>query len=186
MFGMTAYRRWRVAGGTYFFTQVVEDRRPILTEEIARTALRSAFVTIRRKRPFRVDAIVLLPDHLHTVWTMPEGDCDYATRWRLVKKSFTRQYLAAGGQDAPRSPSRREKSERAVWQRRYFEHTCRDEADLKRCVDYVHVNPLKHGLVERVADWPWSSFHRYVRLGEYTPDWGSANVWYGDEFKHFE
>jgi putative transposase len=85
-----------------------------------------------------------------------------------------------------RSPSRIAKGERGVWQRRYFEHTCRDDADLKRCVDYVHVNPINHGLVNRVIDWPWSSFHRYVRLGEYEPGWGNANVWYGDEWKDFE
>jgi putative transposase len=79
-----------------------------------------------------------------------------------------------------------EKRERSVWQRRFFEHTVRDERDLRRCVDYVHVNPLKHGLVDRVPDWPWSSFHRYVRLGEYSSDWGSSNDWYGDEFANYE
>jgi REP-associated tyrosine transposase len=183
---MTNYRRWRVAGGTYFFTVVTLDRRRILVDDVARRALREAFRIVRSRRPFRIDGIVLLPDHLHAIWTLPNGDCDYATRWQLIKRRFTKSYLDAGGSEAKPSASRASKGERSVWQRRYFEHTCRDEIDLKRCADYLHVNPLKHGLVSRVLDWPWSSFHRYVRLGEYEPDWGNANVWYGDEWKRFE
>ncbi len=93
---------------------------------------------------------------------------------------------AKGGSEASQSLSREVKGEQRIWQRRFFEHTCRDGLDLKRCIDYVHVNPLKHGLVERVCDWPWPSFHRYVRLGEYTQDWGSADKWYGDEWSNFE
>ncbi len=141
---------------------------------------------VRRKRPFRIDAIVLLPDHLHAVWSLPEGESDYSTRWQLIKRRFTKEYLKTGGVEAVRSASRLAKGERSVWQRRFFEHTVRDEADMKRCVDYVHVNPLKHGLVARVREWPWSSFHRYVRLGEYSIDWGDASIWYGDEWKDYE
>ena len=159
---MTDYRRWRVTGGTYFFTVVTEGRRPFLVDELARTCLREAIRIVRTRRPFQIDAIVLLPDHLHTVWSLPENDSDYSTRWRLIKRRFTRAYLAAGGAEANTSASRRAKGERSLLQRRFFEHTCRDGADMKRCVDYVHVNPLKHGLVSRVANWPWSSFHRYV------------------------
>lgn len=133
-----------------------------------------------------VEAIVLLPDHLHRVWSLPEGDADFSTRWRLIKTEFTQRWLAAGGSELDGTVSRAVKGERGVWQRRFYEHQVRDLADLKRCVDYIHVNPLKHGLVRRVADWPWSSFHRYVLLGEYPADWGSANVWYGDEWKRFE
>jgi putative transposase len=114
---------------------------------------------------------VLLPDHLHAVWELPRGDADDSTRWRRIKSLFTRQWLAA---------------EQGVWQRRFFEHTCRDDDDLKRCADYTHVNPLKHGLVTRVRDWPWSSFHRCVHSGEYPSDWGSAAHWYGDELRHAE
>jgi putative transposase len=183
---MTDYRRWRVAGGTYFFTVVTHGRQPFLTGDVARRTLRDAFRTVRQRRPFRVEAIVLLPYHLHTIWTLPTGDFDYATRWQLIKRRFTKLYLAAGSPEGARSASRNAKRERGVWQRRYFEHTCRDEADMKRCADYLHVNPLKHGLVDRVINWPWSSFHRYVQLGEYEPDWGSANVWHGDEWKHYE
>lgn len=141
---------------------------------------------VRRCLPFTTEAIVLLPDHLHCVWTLPLGDDDYSTRWRQIKSLFTQDWLASGGEEQVRSTSRTAKSERGIWQRRGFEHTCRDEVDMRRCIDYVHVNPLKHGYVERVRDWPWSSFHRYVALGEYSPDWGSANEWYGDEWKHFE
>jgi putative transposase len=183
---MTDYRRWRIAGGTYFFTVVTHDRRAILTNDVARACLREAIRIVRARRRFRIDAIVILPDHLHTIWSLPPGDADYATRWQLIKRRFTKSYLAAGGRQGCGSTSRLGKGERAVWQRRYFEHTCRDEADMKRCADYLHVNPLKHGLVNRVVDWPWSSFHRYVRLGEYSPDWGHANAWYGDEWRNYE
>jgi len=183
---MADYRRWRVAGGTYFFTVVTEQRRPWLCGEVARRCLRDAIRVVRAKLSFRIDAIVLLPDHLHAVWSLPEGDSDYSTRWRLIKKRFTRNFLKAGGVEGDVSASRVAKGERSVWQRRFFEHTVRDEADMKRCVDYVHVNPLKHRLVGRVRDWPWSSFHRYVRLGEYAVEWGDAGAWYGDEWDEYE
>ena len=169
---MTNYRRRRVFGGTYFFTVVTHHRGPFLIDEPARRPLRDAFRIVRSRRPFSVDAIVLLPDHLHAIWTLPAGDFDYATRWQLIKRRFTKTYLAAGGTELIGSASRSLKGERSLWQRRYFEHACREEAELKRCADYVHVNPLKHGLVSRVFDWPWSSFHRYVRLGEYEPQLG--------------
>ncbi|HEX6962045.1 MAG TPA: transposase, partial [Lacipirellula sp.] len=155
---MTDYRRWRVAGGTYFFTVVTQRRRPWLCDESARACLRDAIRVIRRRRPFRIETIVLLPDHLHTVWTLPTSDSGYSTRWKLIKKRFTLNYLKAGGTEAAANASRQSKGERSLWQRRFFEHTVRDESDMKRCVDYVHVNSLKHGLVQRVRDWPWSSF----------------------------
>ena len=182
---MSKYRRSR-EGGVYFFTLVTHRRARILTTDLARRCLREAIAAVRTELPFEITAFVLLPDHLHAVWTLPHGDADYSTRWQRIKSEFTKAWLEGGGAVQRVSASRKMKGERGVWQRRFFEHTCRDEADLKRCVDYVHVNPLKHGLVERVRDWPWSSFHRYVREGEYTLDWGSANQWYGDEFKNFE
>jgi putative transposase len=182
---MRRYLRSR-SGQVYFFTLVTHDRRPFLTTDTGRSALRGAIRHVRQTHPFRITAIVLLPDHLHAVLELPDGDSDYSTRWRLIKSQFTRRWREAGGMEGIRSQSRREKGERGVWQRRFYEHTCRDEGDLKRCVDYVHVNPLKHGLVESVCDWPWSSFHRYVRLGEYSSDWGNADDWYGDEFLNAE
>ncbi len=182
---MRRYLRNR-AGRTFFFTLVTDERRPILTTDLGRTCLRNAIHAVRSTRPFELTAIVLLPDHLHAIWTMAEGDADYSLRWRAIKADFTRRWLAGGGEEATLSESRIQKGERSIWQRRFYEHTCRDEADLKRCVDYIHVNPLKHGIVNRVRDWRWSSFHRYVRLGEYSPDWGSADDWYGDEFHQAE
>ena len=118
-------------------------------------------------------AIVLLPDHLHTVWTLPAGDARYPIRWKRIKEEFTRRYLKEGGEEVSPSLSRLRHSERGIWERRYWEHAVRDEADLKHCVDYVHWNPKKHGCASNIRDWAWSSFHRYVRLGEYTLDWGA-------------
>ncbi len=175
-----------MAGGTYFFTVVTQDRQRFLTDKLARKVLRDAFQKIRLKHPFTMNAIVLLPDHLHCIWTLPEGDADYPTRWNQIKGQFTRNWLANGGQETIVSGSRSKRKERGIWQRRMFEHTCRDEADLKRCLDYLHANPLKHGLVRCVKDWPWSSFFRFVKQGEYDINWGSANHWYGDEWKEFE
>ena len=121
----------------------------------------------RRRHPFSIDAVVVLPDHLHTVWTLPEGDADFSTRWRLIKTSFSRD-LADG---EPVSGSRAAKGERGIWQRRYWEHTIRDEKDFERHIDYVRINPVKHGLVKRVSDWPYLSFHRMVTQGLYPKDW---------------
>ncbi len=169
---MPEYRRLFIPGGTYFFTVVTQDRRPILTTDTARACLRTAIRTVRKKQPFGLLAIVLLPDHLHTVWALPPGDERYPLRWAQIKEQFSRLSLASGGEEALVSESRMRHRERGIWQRRYWEHACRDEDDLKRCVDYVHWNPVKHGLVKRVTDYPWSTFHRFVKEGEYDPDWG--------------
>jgi putative transposase len=163
---MTNYRRSNIAGANYFFTVNLADRsQSLLTEHIA--SLRHAFKYAQEHHPFSVDAIAVLPDHLHAIWTMPEGDNDFALRWRLIKTAFSRS-LPLGER---RSESRICKGERGIWQRRYWEHLIRDEADFARHVDYVHINPVKHGLVRRVADWPHSSFHRYVRAGMLPIDW---------------
>ncbi len=183
---MPNYRRLFVPGGTYFFTLVTHQRRSFLTEMSARRCLRRAFREVRKRRRFVLDAFVLLPDHLHCVWTLPSGDANYSVRWRQIKMRFTQMYLESGGVDAGVSNSRARKGERGVWQSRYFEHTVRDEKDLKHCIDYAHTNPLKHGLVSRVRDWPWSSFRRYVHLGEYSLEWGSSPEFYGDEWLRYE
>ena len=172
---MPDYRRWYVPGGTYFFTIVTHGRRPILCDEIARNCLHQAIEKVRTNRPFELVAIVLLPDHLHTVWTLPPGNADYPIRIKRIKEEFTLAYLASGGMELPPSGSRSRQGERGIWQRRYWEHSVRDEEDLKRCVDYVHWNPKKHGFAASVRDWPWSSFHRYVDLGEYEINWGSED-----------
>ena len=166
---MTEYRRNFVPGGSYFFTVNLTDRRlSLLTDHIEK--LRGAFRYTRRHHPFTVDAIVVLPDHLHAIWTLPKGEWDFATRWRLAKATFSRGL--PGGEWV--SPSRARKGERGIWQRRYWEHTLRDEDDFARHADYIHFNPVKHGHVPRVADWPYSSFHRMVRLGRYPEDWAGA------------
>jgi putative transposase len=171
---MPNYRRNFIPGGTSFFTVVTHERRPILTSDLARSTLRHAMVEERQKRPFQMVASVLLPDHLHAIWTLPTGDEDFSMRWARIKSNFSRPYLEAGGLDGVRSRSRERHLERAIWQRRFWEHTCRDEDDLKRCVDYVHGNPVKHGLVESVIEYPWSTFHRFVREGEYDSGWGGG------------
>lgn len=166
---MTDYRRFRVTGGTYFFTvNLAERHRKLLTEHIG--ALREAFRLVERAHPFMIDAVVILPDHLHAVWTLPTGDHDFSTRWRQIKSAFSRSI--ENGERI--SQSRLGKRERGIWQRRFWEHAIRDETDFARHVDYVHHNPVKHGYVQAVSDWPHSSFHRYVRLGVYPKDWAGA------------
>ena len=168
---MTNYRRNFIPGGSYFFTVNLADRRlQLLTEHIG--ILRAAFRETRARHPFTIEAIVVLPDHLHAIWTLPESDQDFAMRWRLIKSTFSRA-LPKGERI---SASRASKGERGIWQRRYWEHTLRDERDFERHVDYIHFNPVKHGYVARVQDWPHSSFHRMVRNGVYPQDWaGDAN-----------
>lgn len=170
---MAHYRRNIVPGATYFFTVVTYGRARILTTDLARGILRRALLDQKQRRPFTIDAIVLLPDHLHTIWTLPSGDSDYPLRWNKIKYRFTDAYLTAGGIERRVTTAQRNREERGVWQRRFWEHTVRDDHDMKRCLDYVHWNPIKHGLVERVTDYPWSSFHRYVALGEYDAAWGT-------------
>jgi putative transposase len=169
---MPDYRRAKLTGGSYFFTVVTFNRLPILTAAAAHKLLHDAWVNTRERFPFQTEAVVLLPDHLHTIWTLPEGDANFSVRWKEIKRLFTRDYLQQIGPGEYRNESRQKRGEAAIWQRRFWEHTLRDEADLNRHLDYIHYNPVKHRLVKRVTDWPWSSFHRYVRMGYYASDWG--------------
>ncbi|MFO0848151.1 MAG: transposase [Gemmataceae bacterium] len=173
---MPNYRRNYVPGGTYFFTLVTYRRRPFLTTPLARDCLRVAIGQEQAVRPFDLFAIVLLPDHLHAVWTLPDGDANYSTRWSRIKERFTRAYTGMDQSGATPERRRHGRRERAVWQPRFWEHTVRGEDDLTRCLDYLHYNPVKHGLADRVADYPWSTFARFVRLGEYEPGWGAGFV----------
>ena len=178
---MTDYRRNFSPGGSFFFTVNLADRRlTLLTDHI--DMLRHAVHATRSRHPFSIEAMVILPEHLHAVWTLPDSDCDYATRWRLIKSTFSRALPAR----EPVSPSRAERGERGIWQRRYWEHTVRDEDDFARHVDYIHFNPVKHGRVAQVKDWPHSSFHRMVRLGVYPQDWGGDAREIGDGAKFGE
>ena len=165
---MVRYRRNFVPGGTHFFTVTLADRQSrTLVEHIV--ALREAFRTTRNERPFAIDAIVILPDHLPVVMTFPSADSDFSSRWQRIKGRFTR---AVVGEGLP--IGRSEKGEYSLWQRRFWEHTIRDEEDFSRHVDYIHYNPVKHRLVKRVVEWPYSSFHRYVRLGALPQDWAGT------------
>jgi putative transposase len=172
---MPNYRRNYVPGGTYFFTCVTYRRRKIFTTDLARRCLREAIQTVRTDHPFTVIAIALLPDHLHTVWTLPPNDISYPLRWMRIKNEFTKAWLARGGSELQQSQSRERQGQRGIWHKRYWEHTVDDEDDLKRCVDYTHWNPRKHNLVERVRDWNWSTFSRFVTAGEYDLDWGGVD-----------
>ncbi len=172
---MSNYRRSRVPGGTWFFTVTLADRESrLLIEQVA--LLRHAYGLTRRTHPFQTLAICVLPDHLHAIWTLPNGDADFAGRWSLLKSTFSRQLPAT-----PRNASQIRKREKGIWQRRYWEHQIRDETDLQRHVDYIHYNPVKHGLVKQVADWPYSSFSRYVEEGLLTQDW-AGNAGLGGSF----
>lgn len=173
---MSDYRRRRIRGGIYFFTVVTYRRRPFLIDNLSRTCLRTAIAKVRAKWPFCSVATALMPDHFHAIWELPRGDDRYSLRMQKIKEIFTRLMLKAGATEAEKPNARRtRRQERAFWQPRFWEHTVEDEDDLKRCVDYIHWNPRKHRLVDRVADWPWSTFDRFVRLGEYTNDWGGTD-----------
>jgi putative transposase len=167
---MVRYRRNFVPGGTFFFTVTLDDRRSsALVDHVG--LLRAAFRKMRREQPFLVDAIVVLPDHLHAVMTLPPGDSDFSGRWRRIRGLFTRSIMAAG---VP--VSRDYRGEYALWQKRFWEHTIRDDHDFERCADYIHFNPVKHGLVSSPAAWPFSSLYRYIRAGVLAQDWGGNSA----------
>jgi putative transposase len=168
------YRRAFIPGGSFFFTVVTEKRRPVFNNAAMVEVLRDAFRNVRKSRPFEIDAMVVMPDHLHCLWTLPPGDSDYATRWRLIKTRFTKHCDPALRRY--RNASRQSRGEQAVWQHRYWEHVIRDETDFERHVDYIHYNPVKHRLASSPIDWPYSSFRRYVEAGIYPPDWGRDGI----------
>ncbi len=166
---MSGYIRNRELGGTYFFTVnlLERGRNDLLVRNI--DSLRDAVRVTRVERPFEIIAWVVLPEHMHAIWTLPDGDADYSTRWAAIKARFSKSIAPDEFQNA----SRRAKGERGIWQRRFWEHTIRDERDLQNHIDYLHYNPKKHALVERVCDWPHSSFHRFVERGVYALDWAA-------------
>jgi putative transposase len=164
------YRRSFLPGGTFFFTVVTAGRQALFAEQKNVSTLRQAFRRIRLQRPFRLDAAVVLPDHLHCIWTLPPGDADFSTRWRLIKTWFTKHCDSVLRAEA--GSARTVKGERLLWQHRYWEHMLRDETDYRRHVEYIHFNPVKHGYVKAPIEWPYSSFRRYVKAGVYPSDWG--------------
>lgn len=167
---MPTYLRTYQPGGTFFFTLVTNNRRVFLTEPSARSALHRALEETRVGRPFGLEAIVLLPQHLHCLWTMPENDGDYSVRWQIIKGKFSRYYAAAGGVETWVSPSRRSKSERGFWQRRFWEHRVRDEREYEILCNYIHHNPVKHGYAACPHGWAYSFFSRFVREDRYARD----------------
>jgi REP-associated tyrosine transposase len=153
---------------------VTLGRAPWLATTVAVEALREAFRAERARRPLVIDAIVIMPDHIHAVWSLPEGDVDYSIRWRNIKRAFT---ASIPPEQRPMVyASRRHQGEQAIWQRRFWEHRIRDDEDFARHVDYIHFNPVKHGYSTRPVDWPYSSIHWYIRQGVLTPDWGCGPV----------
>jgi len=174
---MPNYRRYYVPGASVFFTVVTERRAKILGNDLTRDLLRAAFRDcFERWQPFRVDAMVMLPEHIHAIWTLPPDDCNFSKRWGAIKKHFTDAWLDLGGAEKPRSDSRLRRRRRGVWQRGFWDHVLRDERDYKRHFDYIHYNPVKHGLVGCPRDWPYSSCHRWIKRGVYDPHWGCANA----------
>jgi putative transposase len=168
---MSDYRRLFRPGGTFFFTVVTHKGRAFLCEPHARHCLRAAIERVRSERPFEALAFVLLPNHFHCIWKLPDADADFSIRMACIKKDFTKSWLAGGGDEIGISRARRNRRERAVWQRRFWEHTMRDEDDLARHVNYIHYNPVKHRMTRCPHEWPFSSFHRWAEDGYYARDW---------------
>ena len=177
---MSDYRRCYIAGGTYFFTVVTEKRIPILANEKARNCLRAAFRHCMQDYPIQINAMVMLPDHIHAIWTLPTDDYDYSKRWGIIKKHFTQSWIAAGGFEQEISASKQRYRRRGVWQRRFWEHTLCNQEDYNQHFDYIHYNPVKHGVVKNLLDYPYSSFHRWVKQGVYPKNWGLQHEPYFD------
>jgi putative transposase len=177
---MSNYRRYFVPGGTYFFTVVTYRRTPFLCQPMARELLRTKLRHCRTTWPFEMPAIVLLPDHLHAIWSLPSGDDAYSRRWGWIKQKFTSEWLIRGGVQGRVTANQRQQRRAGVWQHRFWEHTIEDESDFERHFDYIHYNPVKHGYVRSPSDWPYSSFHRWVESGVYNADWGRGALKFDD------
>jgi putative transposase len=171
---MPSYRRDYVKGGCYFFTVVTYQRQRILLDEPFRTALRLSIGEVRQTLPFTTQAWVLLPDHLHCLWTLPEDDYDFSQRWLQIKAGVIRRVGDLYFDPGRLSRSRQKRNESTVWQRRFWEHRIKDERDFARHMDYIHFNPVKHGLVQKPGEWPYSTFGQCVRKGLYEAGWGDA------------
>ena len=166
---MVKYRRYRVRGGVYFFTVVLKDRRSdLLVRHV--DILRKAILNVKEVYPFEINSIVVLPDHIHAIWTLPEGDDDFSRRWNLIKGNFTKRV-----NEYHRNIKKDNRNEYNLWQSRYWEHMIKNEIDYEKHVNYIHYNPVKHGLVKRIREWRYSSFHRFVRQGILPINWSDGN-----------
>jgi putative transposase len=187
---MPEYQRAAIEGGTYFFTVVTNNRQPVLTHATVRQSLREGIQEVRQSLPFIIEAWVLLPDHLHAIWTLPEGDSNYQARWAIIKRAVSKRWInmtSDNSQNMVRkthptfassklNASLHKRKESGFWQRRFWEHAIRDEEDFHRHLDYIHWNPVKHGYVSSQMDWPYSTFHRFVAQGLYPANWGGGVV----------
>ena len=193
---MSRYRRAK-GGKTFFFTVVTYKRKRILCLDVSREVLRQVISELKRSRPFTVEAWVLLPDHIHCIWTLPEGDADYSMRWGWIKKEFTKRIrmgcvyhanpndvdqpmLFVGTAHPTVTASRVSHRDGTIWQRRFWEHMIRDEGDFRSHCDYIHFSPVKHGIVQRARDWPYSTFHQFVERGTYPESWGGSEIPFPD------
>jgi putative transposase len=172
---MSNYHRIYVPGGTYFFTVVTYKRLSFLTLPNVRTKLRTSWRVVQKNHPFFLIALCLLPDHLHCIWKLPENDSDYSTRWKKIKDGFSQSIDKRILPIVESTESRLLKREAPIWQQRFWEHTIRDQDDYNKHIDYIHFNPVKHGYVQKAIEWPWSTFHRFLSMGIYHPDWGDIS-----------
>jgi putative transposase len=168
---VSQYRRANTPGGSYFFALVSYRRQAILCDEPIRNTLREGIKTVQSSRPFTIDALVLLPDHLHCLWTLPPEDADFSGRWSLIKRRVSLVCAELYKREEWLSTSKKKHRESTIWQRRFWEHQIRDQADYDRHLDYIHYNPVKHGLCNSPADWPYSTLHRYIRAEKYPSNW---------------
>lgn len=164
------YRRAYIPGASYFFTvNILRRDTAVLTDHV--DVLRQSIRQVKARHPFRIEAMVVLPDHLHAIWTLPDGDADFSTRWRLIKSAFSRALPREERIEA----SRHHKGERGLWQRRFWEHVIRDDKDFANHVDYIHFNPVKHGHADRPVDWPYSSIHTFIKEGVISREWACVD-----------
>ena len=179
------YRRIRQTGATYFFTVITGGRRPLFADPRAIAILRNATQYVRLHHPFFIEAEVIMPDHIHTLWTLPEHDSDFSKRWMLIKSNFSREYRrnTVSGFASGLTPtyknnamSRPSRGQTSIWQHRFWEHLIRDERDFSAHVEYIHFNPVKHGLAKSAIDWPHSTFKQFVDRGEYAVSWGTSDM----------
>jgi len=172
---MPNYQRAMTKGGTYFFTVVTFQRQKILCELDIRTALRDGIRATQKIHPFCIDAWVLLPDHLHCIWTLPLDDANFSVRWAMIKRYVSKECGSKFQHPHGNSASKIKRNESTIWQRRFWEHQIRDEHDYEKHMDYLHFNPVKHGYVSRAADWPYSTLLRLIQEGVYDKNWGWDN-----------
>ncbi len=182
---MTNYRRIYIPGSTLFFTLITYKRQKFLTSETARHCLKSAWRLVNKNHPFELTALVLLPDHLHCIWKLPKEDVNFSMRWSKIKKHFSKNYLSlSNGYKPQRTRSMMKRNESGLWQRRFWDHIIRNDQDFINHLNYIHYNPVKHGLVDSPSDWPYSTFHKYVKLDFYEKDWGSDPIEF-DKIQNF-